>query len=151
MSLFDTILLNELNTDPSGLGYAAAGWSNSPPSTSEYEAITSLLNSLTQTKLQDVTGDKLFIAIKPANFLTVFSATGTDAFADQEYIRFLLNLETIPLKSQYVRTALSNIFSGMTETLTNIQNLQYESISRATEIGLRFIRIGDLKRLKGDA
>ena len=143
----DALLLSELDTDPQTMGYAAAGWASTPPSESEYLAVLALLDGATRSEDQDVTGSDLFLAIRPADFLAVFDGTEE---AHKEYLRWMKDLDRVPLKDAGVRTSLQTIFAGKTQTIAAIAALQTRSISRLQELGLGRVTHGDLKRLKGD-
>ena len=145
----DAALTAELDTDPVGMGYAAAGWSANPPTAPQYQAIADLINGKTRSRDRtEVPGYEVFSAIRPADFLTVFDAAGN--VAHQSYMTTLFTLDSVPLDNSGVRSALTTVFTGKTATLNAIAALQTEAISRVRELDMHAVRVGDLKRLKGD-
>ena len=147
MTEFDTALLAELDNDPEALGYAAAGWSANPPTLVQYEAVVVLLNTADRPKDEPASQQDFAEVIGPASWSGL-----TDA-RDRDYLLFIGGMEPVPLDKPSVRQILTNDPNGIFPTgptkaaiLALAQGLQ----SRAQELGLRRVKVGDLRRLKGD-
>jgi hypothetical protein len=122
----------EIDADPLARGYS--GMTDTQ--------ITASLN--TKDRVIDRTAvpvPEIFAAIEPTDYLAV---TNVDR---QRYLSDLFQLDSIPLDSGNVRSALSTIFSG-TSTLTNLQALQTETISRGAELGLGAVSEGDVTKAR---
>lgn len=147
----DVELLDEADNDPASVGYGAAGWSASPPTQAQYQAVADLMNdpAAWSKDRTNVPGHEIFAAIVPTNFLTVFNPDTGDK-THQAYLTVMFGLGNVSLDNPNIRTALIEIFGGMSSTLSAIAALQTVPTARSSERRLGRVRVGDLKRVKGD-
>lgn len=124
-------LKTELVDDPLGRGYSAM--------TDEAAAVD--LNTLNRERdVVSVTGQQIFEAVVPAEYTAL-----TDI--QRQTLLGIVGMGEILVNGINTKAALLSMFSpGVTRT--NLSNLQKESIGRATELGLGFIRAGDVQRAR---
>ncbi len=139
------ILTSELDNDPEAFGYAAAGWTNSPPSTPEYQAVADLINAAGQSEIVDISLEDFDGAIEPDEW--------PSGQPERDYLALLKS-------SGIIKTTRPNVRSGLTDgtdgvftsgtTRSNLLALWTDNKSRAAELGLPQVQIPHLKTIKGD-
>lgn len=146
----DAALLAELDTDPLPLGYAAAGWSATPPTAGQYQAVADIINNplLRSVVRRKVPASEILAAVTPSHYVVVFDVdTGNPVH--RRYWEDMMNSgEHVDLENANIRQALGIIFAGHTATINALLALETENASRATELQLGKVTVGDLQRIK---
>ena len=152
---YDAAIDAELTNDPVFMGYV--GWSGTPTE-AEYQAIADLLNDDTLRDGGDayVPTHVFMGAIKPSAWPQGDGTAAVDekARAHRDYLLALTSGDIIDLGNLEIQSKLTEggasqvIFAG--GTAANLRALWATTISRAQELGIPRVRVGDLRRIKGD-
>lgn len=95
----------------------------------------------------NVPAAEILAAVVPGHYLTVFGAAGDETH--RRYWEDMMNAGgTVDLDHANIRTALTTIFAGQTETLTALSALQTQAVSRAAELGLGNVRAGTVAQAR---
>ena len=134
------ILREEINTDPLGRGYS--GMTD--------QQVADSLNSVNISVTGNGTIAKFIGAIKPGAWPQGDGTAASDAkaSADRDYCIMLTSNSDgiIPFDEPEIRLKLTDatngIFKDSAQTITALQSLWTKTISRASQLGLPFIRVG---------
>jgi hypothetical protein len=127
------LLKIEIDTDPLAVGYS---------SMTDVQVATSLNVVNRSVSRTAVSGSDVFTAIKPADFLDINNS------AHRWVLGILFGLDFVQLDSANVRTILTSIFAGKTDTLNAIISLQDEPVSRGVEIGFGKVHEGHVAHVR---
>lgn len=126
------LLKAEIDTDPLARGYS--GMTDAQ--------VAADVNAVNRTiDRSQVPAASVLAAIKPGDFLLTF-ATATVNLVHARYFDYIMATETVDLDHPNIRTALSTIFAGKTDTLQALNALQTRSVSRGVEIGAGIVYPG---------
>lgn len=130
-------LKSELDTDALGFGYS--GMTDAVVVT----AINSVDSPYGQTVIKEfLTGAEVFKATDSTEF---------DALTDAQRSEWLnlCGIEQLdPANGTPAAAAATRIFGGGSTTLANLQSLREEVISRATQLGLGAVNLGDVQNAR---
>jgi len=122
-------LSNEINSDPLGRGYSGMS----------AEEITVDLNTIYRTKpVETVSGSAIFNATDDAEYAAL-----TDAEKDR-WLALCAVLE-VNVSSGVAKALEAAIFGPGTTTRSNLISLKTENVSRAVELGLGIVKVGDVE------
>jgi hypothetical protein len=112
------------------------------PVTGPYDADDAVaaeqLNAVNRTRdVESVTGQQIFEAVVPAHY-NALSADFKQLFLG------IIGMGDIPVNGTNTKAALVAMFSGATDTLNALAALQTKQVSRAVEIGLGHVRVGNV-------
>lgn len=128
----------ELDADPLARGYAGM---------TDAQAAASLNTADRPVDRTDVPGHEIYAAITPTHALQVYDlATGTPAH--QRWLDIMFQLDSVPLDNANIRTALTTIFAGKQSTLDALVALQTVTVSRAQELSLGRVLVGDVTQAR---
>lgn len=127
------LLKTEVDIDPLGRGYAGM---------TDQQLVDSLNTSDRSRNRTSMTGDEVFQALD--------SQATWDGLTDAQRSNFLAFCarETIdPFGAANVSLVVS-IFGTPSATLTNLNNARTELVSRANELGIGFVTVGDVQYVR---
>lgn len=133
----------ELSNDPVALGYKlAAGAAPNPyvSGTMTDDQAAALLNSLTTGRTQSRTAVST-TQVLGAVLSSEWPATSS---ASESKLRAILGMPVVDASSPNIRTLFSDIFAAGTTSRTNLLALATQPISRAQELGLPPVTVGDV-------
>lgn len=124
-----TVLKNELNNDPLGIGYA--GMTSSEASVS--------INTANQSRNRaSMTGDEVFSATDSTEFGSLSDTNKT------LWLSFCGRDSINPFGLANV-AFVTYLFNNPSTTLSSLQGLRTETVSRAVVLGLRYVTPGDIE------
>lgn len=127
----NAVLAAEVTNDPEGLGYAGQ----------PDDVVLGLLNAVARSVDRD--------EIPTAEIVNVVVGDLAGLTSEQRQVLLLiLGRESVNIRVPAIRTALGGMFPPG-PTRTALAALQTENISRAAELGLGVVRLGDLQRAPG--
>ena len=132
-------LHDELTNDPLARGYAGM--------TDEQAAAD--LNTVYRTRNRaSLSGDEVFQATVPAEFNALSDGSGNNTADIQSHWIGFCGRETIdPFATANVQFVIDTFGSGST-TVSNLQALRVEDVSRAEELGLGTVTAGDVQKAR---
>lgn len=125
-------LKSELMVDPESIGYSAM---------TDVQAADSLNMANRTVNVKSVTGQQIFGAVVPSHW----NALSTDY---KQLFGVIVGMQTILVNDPNTKLALTTMFSGATATLDALVALQTKQVSRATELGLEFVRVGHIQQAR---
>lgn len=134
-------LQTELTTDPQGLGYTV---SPSPPDLeSAALADTALLNAKNIASVKaEISGSEVFKATNSAEFDNLTDAQRSEWLA-------LCAIDSLdPANGTPAAATATRIFGGGSVTITNLQSLRNENISRAQQLFGQDVVPGDVQKAR---
>ena len=126
-------LKSELIDDPEGIGYAEMA--------DDAARAESLNAKNREVNVVSVTGQQLFEAIDPEELAEL-----TDR--QEARVMGIVGMGTILVNGTNTKAALLAIFVGGTTTRANLAALQKQTVSRAVELKLGKVRVGDVQRAR---
>ena len=125
-------LKSEIDSDPLARGYSAMS----------DEAVAADLNTVYRTRNKSsLTGDEMFQATDGSEF------TALTEHKEVSWLSFCGRNSVDPFGSANVAFA-QYIFGGGSTTVSNLNSLRTESVSRASELGLGSVRPGDVTQAR---
>ncbi len=121
------VLKDELALDPLGRGYAGM---------TDEEAAADLNTSYRTRNRTNMTGDEIFQATDSVEFAGLGSGQGNSVDDQGHWLAFCGREFIDPFANANV-AFVTDIFQAGSVTLTNLQALRVESITRAVELGIR--------------
>lgn len=138
-------LKNELTTDELGWGYNGPGVFNAGPGPMTDQEVADILNTVhpspdTRTRNRtSMTGDELFQATDPAEFVALPTGSGNTADDQGHWLAFCGRAEIAPFATANVQLVIA-IFGVSSATVVNLNAARVESITRAVELGLPLLK-----------
>lgn len=122
------LIVQELTNDPLTIGYSGM---------TDSEVADSLNTVNREINVSSVQGSELFEAADP---------TEVDALTADERQKFyaICSLDAIKVNSTNTRNALLAMFGVGSTTRTNLAALQKTTVSRATELGIGYVKVGHI-------
>lgn len=135
-----SVLSVELTSDPETLGYPVSD-----------QGATDLINSLTTGRTRNrefMTGDEIAQQADDTELDALDDGSANNTADVKSHWLHLCTRDTIdPFAVANVHLVVS-IFGSGSQTVLNLQAARVETVSRATELGLGIVRVGDVIRAR---
>lgn len=147
-------LKDELAVDELGWGYNGAGVFNVGPGPMTDEEVVDVLNTIhpspnTRTRNRtSMSGDEIFQATDPGEFNGLPTGSGNTADDQGHWLAFC-GRETIDPFAVANVELVNSIFGDPSATRTNLIAARVESITRAVELGIAFVKVGHVAVARG--
>lgn len=126
------VLHDELTVDPLGRGYDGM---------TDQQAAGSLNATDRQRERGIVPSHEIIDATAPSEWVSLTTA-------EKQRYQTLTGAGQVNVQSANVRAAFMAMFGAGTQTRTNLAALQYETVSRAAELGLGYVSPGDVDQAR---
>lgn len=122
----------------------AAGHPDTGPYSPDDAVAADQLNAVNRTRNRtSMTGDEVFQATDSAEFNALDNGSGTTSDVQHRWITFTRSQDIDPFATANVQLVIS-IFGNPSATVSNLQALRVESISRGVELELGVLKVGDI-------
>ena len=137
---FLAALKSELESDPQTLGYAAANAGVEADAIADHALLTTANRTIDR---ETMSGSEIFEAITASDW-------ASRDVAQKDDIKFVLSLgDNIQIAAgTKARAILAAALSGATDSVNNLSTISQRTVTRAEELGLGRVTIGDIQNAR---